>query len=269
MLSSLFSLLFRTFKRLWMFPQSLVYFIYDFILHKFAGSKFEFTGFGIHLFCGYFGQGKTQSIVNLAYNICKRNRCMNLLTNIDIRYFPYDVTVSKLNTVDDIINAPCDTIIFIDEIGTLFNSRDFMSGKNSVPKVLFQLLCQNRKKKLMLCGTASRFENVDKQIRDVTEDVTICSCFAKYPYSRVVQCYVYDIAEYECFITNRSYVPKTLSYYTYIQTNHLRECYSTTSLVSDMLTYKYDDDETILRNRGDKSISYVPKQKRGIRGGFR
>lgn len=271
MLAGLFALLGRTLKRIWLFPQSLVYFLYDFILHTYACTKYEFKGYGIHLYCGYFGQGKTQSMVNLAYYICKKNRCMNLLTNIDVRYFPYDVHVTKLNHVDDILNCECNTIIFIDEIGTLFNSRDFMGGKNSVPKVLFQLLCQNRKKKLMLCGTASRFSLVDKQIRDVTEDVTICTCSFRYPYSRLVQNYTYDIEEYECFITNRTYVPRVKNYDTYIQTNHIRECYNSTSLVTDMLTHTYENDETILRNRGELSnINYVPKQKtKGLRGGFR
>lgn len=269
MIVTLFSLLGRTIKRIWVFPQSLVYFLYDMLVHSYCYTKYEFKGYGIHLYCGYFGQGKTQSMVNLAYHICKKNRCMNLLTNIDIQYFPYDITVTKLKCVNDILNAKPNTIIFIDEIGTLFNSRDFMKGgKDSVPKVLFQLLCQNRKKKLMLIGTASRFTLIDKQIRDVTEDVTLCTCKYRYPYSRIVQNYTYDIEEYECYVQNRNYVPRMIRFETYIQTNHIRECYSSSSLVTDMLTHNYEDDETILRNRGSvNTVNYAPSQKKRFFGG--
>ena len=93
----------------------------------------------------------------IAYKLCKKYPQLHVLTNLKLKNFPEHTKIIELKTADDILNAPDNTLVLIDEIGTLFNSRDFTSGKNSVPKPVFQHLCQCRKRHMMILATVQRF----------------------------------------------------------------------------------------------------------------
>ena len=148
------------------------------------------------------------------------------------------------------MNAPDNTLVLIDEIGTLFNSRDFSTGKNSVPKPVFQHLCQVRKRHMMIYATVQRFNLLDKQIRDITATVTDCSISCKHPFSRKMTGLRYDIEEYEAWCTNRMYKRRVLATDLFIQTDKRRHLYDTSELVKGLLTSVYLSDEEILRNQG-------------------
>lgn len=121
-------------------------------------------GFGIRMYCGYFGSGK--SMLASKFIVDNYNRYgVNVISNIPLN-IPYTPLINK----SQIENCPNDTIIFIDECNTLFNAR---SWKDFPVELIYQL-CQNRKKKIMLIMTAPRFHLVDKSIRDVTEHVYEC-----------------------------------------------------------------------------------------------
>ena len=47
------------FKKLWLLPDYLNYQIYDHLIYWYYKQKLIFPGWGIHLFTGKFGQGKT------------------------------------------------------------------------------------------------------------------------------------------------------------------------------------------------------------------
>lgn len=170
------------FKKSFAFPLFLYYQIYDKIIYRYFRKKKLFPGWGIHLFTGKFGQGKTSLMTIKAYKLCKKYPQLHVLTNIKLLNFPEHTKILPLNTAQDILNAPTDTLVLIDEIGTLFNSRDFSTGKNSVPKPVFQHLCQVRKRHMMIYATVQRFNLLDKQIRDITATVTECSASFKHPF---------------------------------------------------------------------------------------
>ena len=173
-------------KKLFLFPMYLCYQIYDHLVYIAYRKRLLFPGWGIHLFTGKFGQGKTSLMTIKSYKYCKRYKQLTVVTNISLDNFPSWTRILPLNTADDILNAPDNSIILIDEIGTLFNSRDFSTGKNAVPKPVFQHLCQCRKKHLMIMATVQRFNLLDKQIRDITATVTECSASGKHPFSRML-----------------------------------------------------------------------------------
>lgn len=118
-----------------------------------------------------------------AYELCRKYPQLHILTNINIKNFPDYTEILPLNTAQDILNAPKNTLVLIDEIGTIFNSRDFSGGKCAVPKPLFQHLCQCRKRRMMIYATVQRFNLLDKQIRDITADVTACHTHFKHPFA--------------------------------------------------------------------------------------
>ena len=238
------------FKKLFTFPLFLYYYIYDKRIYNWYKKKRLFPGWGIHLFTGKFGQGKTSLMTIRAYKLCKAYPQLHVLTNIKLSNFPEHTKILPLNTAQDILNAPDNTLVLIDEIGTLFNSRDFSTGKNSVPKPVFQHLCQVRKRHMMILATVQRFNLLDKQIRDITATVTECSATAKHPFSRWLTGLTYDIEEYEAYTSNRMYKPIVSSTYVEVQKDFYRHLYDTSELIQGLLTKEYLSDEEILRNQG-------------------
>ena len=180
MIIMFFKLFFLWFKK---FGHFLSYLVMDYILYVYRRSWRLFNGWGIHLFVGAFGKGKTMLMCIKAYQICRKKKQVTVLTNLQLTNFPSWTRVLQLNTAQDILHAPKNTIVLIDEIGTIFNSRDFSGGKAAVPKPLFQLLCQCRKRRLQVFGTVQRYNLLDKQIRDITATVTECSVSFAHPFS--------------------------------------------------------------------------------------
>ena len=238
------------FKKLFAFPLFLYYIIYDKLIYKYYRKKKLFPGWGIHLFTGKFGAGKTSLMTIKAYKLCRKYKQLHVVTNIQLTNFPEWTKILPLNTAEDILNAPDNSLILIDEIGTLFNSRDFSTGKNSVPKPVFQHLCQCRKRHLMIYATVQRFNLLDKQIRDITATVTECTSTMRHPFSRMLTGLTYDIEEYEAYTTNKLYKPRVDSTYVAIQSDKYRHLYDTTELIQGLLTKEYLSDEEILRNQG-------------------
>lgn len=239
-------------------PKFYIYVLYDFLKYLYLRQYREFFGWGIHLYVGRFGAGKTNTAVHYVYGQCVKYKQLSVLTNIKLTNFPTWTNVLELKTAQDILNAPANCIVLIDEIGTIFNSRDFSSGKAAVPKILFQHLCQCRKRHMQIIGTVQKYNLLDKQIRDISADVTVCKCSFKHPFTRLVRTYTYDVDEYDMYMSNRMYNPRLLTSGVYIQTNLCRNLYDTSELVDNMLDKEYLSDKEILDNRGDTSVTNTP-----------
>lgn len=247
-------LIYLLFKKIKLLPSFLVYIFYDWFIYIYYHLYLAFYGWGIHLFTGKFGQGKTSLMTIKAYELCVKYPQLHVLTNLKLTNFPEHTKILPLKTCEDILNAPKNTLVLIDEIGTLFNSRDFSSGKKSVPKPLFQHLCQCRKRHMMILATVQRFNLLDKQIRDITATVTACSASFNHPFSRLLTGLVYDIDEYEAYTQNPLYNPRVLDTIVKIQTDQYRHLYDTSELIEGLLQMEYLSDEEILRNQGNDSI---------------
>lgn len=238
------------FTNIRLFPSFAFYVFYDYLVYIFFRKNLLFYGWGVHLFTGKFGQGKTSLMVIKAYELCLKYPQLHVVTNLKLINFPEHTKILPLTTAEDILNAPRNSLILIDEIGTLFNSRDFASGKKSVPKAVFQYLCQCRKRHLMILATVQRFNLLDKQIRDISATVTECSASLPHPFSRKLTALCYDISEYEAYTQNPIYVPRVYDSYVKIQTEQYRHLYDTSELIQGLLQLEYLSDEEILRNQG-------------------
>lgn len=214
----------------------------------------EFNLFGLHIWVAKFGGGKTSSMVRTAYNICKRYPQVSVLTNIKLSNFPSHTNILQLNTINDILNAPNNCLCIIDEIGTLFNSRDFMQG-GAMPKIMLQHILQCRKKHFVLFGTVQQWDFLDRQLRVITDTVRVCRSLPCNPFTRLTSVTIYDGRLYEKACQNplTPITPRGVT--VHVQTDKLRRLYDTDELVSGMLKMTYYDDDTILRNTG---IDYNP-----------
>lgn len=185
-----------------------------------------------------------------AFDLCEKYPQLNVVTNLKLTNFPEHTRILPLNNAHDILNAPKNSLVLIDEIGTIFNSRDFSSGKKAVPKPVFQHLSQCRHRHMMIMGTVQRFNLLDKQIRDISATVTECHASLPHPFSRKLTGICFDISEYEALVQNPMYVPRVYDSYVMIQTEKYRHLYDTMEMVSGFLSMDYLSDNEILTNQG-------------------
>lgn len=245
-------------------PAFLVLLERDFIEYYIFGVFREFRKFGLHIWVAKFGGGKTSSMVYTAYRLCKQYPQVSVLTNIQLFGFPEHTAIYQLRTVDDILNAPDNCIVLIDEIGTLFNSRDFMKG-NSLPKILFQHLCQCRKRHMVIFGTVQRWQFLDKQLRDITTTVRVCRSTFGDPFTRLTCCTVYDAPDYERAYNNPMLKIAPIGCTIHLQTDKVRSLYDTSELIDSLMEMEYEDDATILNNQGVGIGIGVPMDKKDRR----
>lgn len=148
----------------------------------------------LDIYCGYFGSGKTLSLVHKVvylyqrYNNkpvwCSRRKKfvtqkIVILSNVDLS-IPYVkltslsqvVNMSKLSpAIDDEKDTLTVTIVAMDELSVQMNSRSFKDNFNAY--FLNTLLCC-RHYHISFFGSAQRFQHVDKLMRDVTHNVVQC-----------------------------------------------------------------------------------------------
>lgn len=254
------------FQRLKIFPHFLILFVKDVYRYFKNHENKRFQEWGLHIYVGKFGQGKTCSAVRHVYGLCCRYEDVTVLTNLKLTNFPKHTKIKPLECIQDILDAPDNTIVLIDEIGTIFNSRDFQSntrkGKGSepegMPKVLFQHICQVRHRHMVIIGTVQKWGFLEKQLREITADVTVCSAFPFHPFSRIITNYCYDRDEYDLFYQSplRPLVP--LAGEVWLQTDKLRELYDTKEMVNTILKMDYVPDEVTARNQAFEALGLVP-----------
>lgn len=256
---------FRLFlKRLRLLPRFLVSIFLDLFHWLISRGWTVFEGWGLHIYIGKFGQGKTCSMVRDAYNLCCRYPYLNILTNVQLNNFPEGCKIEKLTSARQILDAPDNTIVIIDEIGTIFNSRDWNSSKGGVPKPLFQHLCQCRHRHMMILATTQDWMFMDKQLRQITADVTVCSAWLAHPFSRMITNRVYDAREYTMFFENPMLPLTSIDFDVYIQSDKLRGLYDTKEMVETMLSMEFVPDAEILANQTGDPVapSDVPADKK-------
>ena len=251
-------------KKLFHVPQFLYLVCGDYIKWCMAKGWLDFDKWGLHLYVGAFGAGKTCSLVHDAYQIAKAFPQVTIISNFALFNFPSHTKILPLVSVNDILNAPSNSLILIDEIGTIFNSRDFL-GKKGVPKLLFQHICQVRKRNVQILATAQRWNFLDKQLRDITATVTTNAVGFKHPFSRMVTCICYNSYDYDLAFTNPAYKPLPLGTAVYCQTDKLRNSYDTSELVETLLASDYISDDEIAINRGDFARSPSEISRKGTR----
>ena len=228
--------------------------LYRYIKHK---EWKQFKGFGVHIYVGLFGKGKTISMVKKAYDIAAAYPDVQILTNIKLKNFPAHTVIKPLVNYKDIIEAPGNTLILLDEISSILNSRRW--DKEGVPPALLGQIMQIRKQRKMILATAQRFMHVDKLVRDITHTVRDCNTML----GRWTFVTYYDAYEYENQNAMKPAIP--IAFDDYIQTDALRESYDTYELIDSMKKEDFLTDREILDKQGvsngDVIVSIDPKKK--------
>ena len=198
--------------------------IYDYIVHK-RYNECPAYGF-IKAYCGYFGSGKSLSCTSeviAIYRYYNNKEVYNddmgvflkqkvtIISNLRLFGVPYIPFTSEQQFVHYEV-APSEVVIFlIDELGTVWNNRDF---KNFNPDV-FQNIVQSRHRRMSIYGTLPILVGTDVNIRRYTQTVVYCQKtwrFLKHTFFRgedIENCNNLDLVQPLCirykFVTNRMY----------------------------------------------------------------
>lgn len=231
--------------------------IYDIIKSILTKSYKNFNGYGLHIYVGMFGAGKTSAMVHDAYKLAKHYPQMTILTNMKLQNFPQHTKIIQMEDTNDIVTAPPDTLVIIDEISSVFNSRKYKT--DGIPAPLLSMLLQVRKERKMIFATAQRFQHVDALLRQITFTVRICSCWC----GRLNWIRSVDAWEYENRVN--ALIPCTvLNLWAFLQTDKIRNLYDTTEMVDEIKKIKFMTDEEILARQQPNSNVIVQERKKSI-----
>lgn len=188
---------------------------------------------------GLFGTGKTlsatrfiRSIYNryngkLVYDFDKQEwveQKIHIVCNYHLEGIPYVPLVSESQLINIVQDEQDITIFVLDEIGAIFNNRDY---KNFTPDVLTSLL-QCRKRKALFIGTSQRFQMQDKNFRTTMETANQCK-----KTWRIVKVSIYDAYQLEnC--SNPLMLKPLHSYYWFAKDSDYK-AYDTTEMVGKLV----------------------------------
>ncbi|MTI49976.1 MAG: hypothetical protein FH761_19300 [Firmicutes bacterium] len=239
------------FDYIWKIPSLIFWKVID--LYRYIRYKEwrNFTMFGLYVWIGMFGTGKTISMVNRAYGLCCKYKDLKILTNIKLEHFPAHTEIIKLTNYDQILEIEGNTLILLDEISSIFNSRNW--SKNGVPSDLIGLLLQVRKEKKVIFSTAQRFKHVDALIRQIT----FCVVEAKTHFNRWTFNKYYDAEEYEQTIDVYNFKPNCLQRNSFIQTTKIRNLYDTYEMIDKAKKQEFLSPAEILEKQGTTSSAVI------------
>lgn len=189
--------------------------------------------YGIWLYCGLYGQGKTMALTEYLSRMREKyGDKIYISTNYGFKGEDF-----PLEKWEDLLTEYDRPVIFgYDEIQNEFNSRNYMN----FPYELVKLLTQNRKGHgKQIVGTAQRYMRVDKTIRELCTHVVECK---KAWFGRVTKLKKYDVEDYEMFLNEIDVVKKhkiPCQRYRFIQTDELRDMYDSFKMLDSARTKEY------------------------------
>lgn len=140
-------------------------FINRFLLDVFT--KVNDKVYGFTLFCGCQGGGKTYNAVRYVKELTLQKKC-KVITNTPLGI--ESVFISDISEIKYHIDEKINTVIFLDEIQTLFDSRN-------MDKEFYSLFCQLRKRGIKIVGTSQVFERCALPLREQVNDLYYCTTF--------------------------------------------------------------------------------------------
>lgn len=245
------------FFRCFLFNIHYVYFygmrdIYDYIRLR----KWEcFSEYGIDMFVGMFGHGKTLSMVHRArklYALYGDN--ITFISNFHLKSIPYIPLVNfnqlvELGTDDN--SDKSGYVVLIDEISSVLSHRNYAS----FPLELVGLLCQQRKRHVYIMCTAQRFFMVDKIWRSITTHVIDCNKLWRFQH-----CSVFDAWEYENAMNSQ--LIQRLNHFWYFIKQGDYDSYDTSQMITKESAKDFiSNEESIVRKGLDSMVNELAIKK--------
>lgn len=203
---------------------SLVYWWIQDILHR---DKDLFTLYGLRLYCGRQGSGKTMGIVHDLCEYKERFPKVKIYTN-----FGFKGQTAPLKSLNDLLDPALlngtDGVIFaIDEIQNEFSS----ATSKDFPETLLSTITQQRKQRICILASSQVFMRVAKPLREQAFIVVECKTIA----GRYTRLKYIDADDYLLYAEHPD-PKKRLKLHKkglkcFVQTDTLRNCYDSYELI--------------------------------------
>lgn len=203
----------------------------------------DFNYFGIDIFVGMFGHGKTITMTHKAMDIYKDfGRDVLFLSNCNLKKIPY-VPLTNFNQIvqlgneDDNLGKYKGVCICIDEIEDVLSHRNYAS----FPLQMLNVLTQQRKLHVYIMCTAQRFFMVDKLFRSITTHVIDCNKYWRFQHN-----VYYDAWDYENAMNSQLLKP-IANFWWFVKDKDF-ECYDTMQLIDSSASNEFiSNEESIVR----------------------
>lgn len=192
----------------------------------------EFREYGFTFFVGRQGAGKTISMVR--YLELMKERYPECLVITNFQYYRADKVMTDWRDLLTIRNGTKGVIFAIDEIHSEYDS----SRWADIPEDLLSEISQQRKQRVKIIASAQFFGRVAKPLREQAVTVVACRTFL----GRLTFNREYDSLEYAAVVDNPLVAAKKikpLRRSSFVQSDHLRQCYDTYAKVERMRQMKF------------------------------
>jgi len=203
----------------------------------------KFSEYGITVYTGRQGQGKTISMVQYLIRMRRIYPKCKIVTNFKCSVA--DHLMTSWRDFFDIRNGEDGVIFALDEIQTEWSS---LESKDFPPELLGEI-CQQRKQRVKIVTTSQVYGRMAKPLREQTFEVAQCTTFA----NRWTVVRGYDAWDYE----QHHAVPQDAL-------GALRPQWWTAYIQSDELRAAYDTDEKVARLKDKK---FIPRKERSFTDG--
>jgi hypothetical protein len=135
--------------------------------------KDELPYIGSYLYFGYQGQGKTLTMVKHLEKLHKKYPKAIIVSNLqlkNIEYKHFESFTQLMTLFKTLDNGKYGVIYAIDEMHNYFHSHD----SRDMPLWIVQVFSQQRKRRVLVLGTAQLWQDVTKAIRDQYEYIIQC-----------------------------------------------------------------------------------------------
>ncbi len=207
--------------------------IYDLIYLIINGKVFK--PYGLTVFCGRQGGGKTISMVEYLDNMHKLYPDAKIITNFN--YVRQDMPFTSWRQFTEVRNGLYGVIFAIDELQNEYNSNNW----KDFPEELLSVVTMQRKQRIKIVATTQVFTRVVKQLREQCYEVVECKTF----FGRWTKQKCYDADDYNYIIDNptpeRRIRTRKKWKYSFVQSNFIRKLFDSYAVVESVKNKEFID----------------------------
>lgn len=207
--------------------------IYDLIYLIINGKVFK--PYGLTVFCGRQGGGKTISMVEYLDNMHKLYPDAKIITNFN--YVKQDMPFTSWRQFTEVRNGLDGVIFAIDELQNEYNSNNW----KDFPEELLSVVTMQRKQRIKIVATTQVFTRVVKQLREQCYEVVECKTF----FGRWTKQKCYDADDYNYIIDNptpeRRIRTRKKWKYSFVQSNFIRKLFDSYAVVESVKNKEFID----------------------------
>lgn len=212
---------------------------------------YEFNEYGLHMFCGEQGSGKTTAIVHKLIDLKKQYPKCKIRTNMN--YTKQDGEIDHWQTLVSNDNGEYGQVEVIDEIQTWFSS---LQSKDFPPEMITEI-SQQRKQRKMLIGSAQVFSRIAKPIREQTT-------FVYLPFTFLGCLTVVRVSKPRYWNDEEQRFTRYIKTYFFVHTEEIRNSFDTYLKIEkyNKTGFKTETEQSVLREPSNTNINMFLTQKR-------